>query len=99
MYHVDPYSKAMIWRKFNPGAWDYMVFLAQKEAACNKKVSMRWLIEEARREESLHVKLDNTCSPALARMLIREHPSLRKAISTRASKLEHQASQRCNKAS
>ena len=99
LHCIDPYSKAMIWRKLNPRAWDYMVFLAQKEAACNKKVSVRLLIEEARREESLHVKLDNTCSPALARMLIREYPSLRKAISTRVSKLERQASQRRNKVS
>lgn len=99
LQHNNPYSKAMIWRKVNPQAWSFMVSLAQEEAACGRKISVRWLIEQTRREGSLAAKLDNTCSSAFARMLIQEHPSLQKAISTRTSRLEHETLRQQNKAS
>lgn len=86
-------QRAIRWTKSNPKAWYYMVELAKQEASLQQKISMRWIIEEARKKSfdasgGEVIGISNSLSPALARLLITEVPEARPYIELRHSSVD-----------
>ncbi|WP_332725368.1 hypothetical protein [Gordonibacter sp.] len=78
--------EARLWADENPGRWAFMSSLALHEVRAKRRFGMKWLIEQCRRKDFAGSKMgSNTLAPALARILIEEHPECRRFMSTRHS--------------
>lgn len=76
-------SEARNWVADNPDAWAFMVSRSIHETNAEREFGMKQLIEETRRKDFVDVwgkraSLDNTLSPAFARILIEQHPECRR---------------------
>ena len=81
---------ARLWIKENPEPWRRMVSLALAESRAERRFSVAWLAEEVRKKDYTNIegkpfKLNNSIKPALARILIKEHPEVAPYIETRRS--------------
>lgn len=81
------------WVRDNPDAWRTMVGTALGYAAEGRRFSMETLLQEARYSMrtdgfSQGFKVNNNTRSALARRLVREHPSCRKWVEMRGSKVD-----------
>ncbi|WP_288323442.1 hypothetical protein [uncultured Eggerthella sp.] len=82
--------EARLWKDGNPDADTYITSRALQEARAGRRFGMKQLMEEARRKDfadtkGARTKINNTLSPALARILIEEHPEIRRFMETRHS--------------
>lgn len=74
--------RAHQWVKDNPDGWHYAVTLALNEARQQCHFSMAWVMAQVRQKDFSTVtgesfKVDNTLTPALARILVKEHPEVK----------------------
>lgn len=81
-------ARADEWIRLNPALWRKFTAHCLNEVAHNRRISVRWLIEEVRKRDHVNrngdpVKVNNNYSPIFARRLIAEHPELRGAIELR----------------
>jgi hypothetical protein len=80
--------RALEWVKDNQGAWDYMQQIALKKISSENQFGMAELAEAVRRRDFTNAqgrttKLNNSYIPALARLLVKEHPEARRLMETR----------------
>lgn len=76
------------WVAENEGAWSYMVTTARDYASQGRRFGMQELAEQVRRRDFTDsrgrtTKLNNSCVPALARLLMAEVPACRLLIERR----------------
>lgn len=81
---------ARTWIACNTDAWAFMASRALCEVTAKRRFGMKQLVEEARRKDFAdacggRTVIDNTISPALARILIEEHPEVQRFMETRRS--------------
>lgn len=81
---------ARTWIACNTDAWAFMTSRALCEIRAKRRFGMKQLVEEARRKDFVdayggRTVIDNTISPALARILIEEHPEVQQFMETRRS--------------
>lgn len=84
------------WIRRNPDIWERFTTYALNEAAHQRRVSIKWLLEDARKFDRVDsagdpVKVDNSLAPFFARQLIDEHPEIRPYLETRKSILDRLA--------
>ncbi|MEG1827733.1 MAG: hypothetical protein RR218_10795 [Gordonibacter sp.] len=81
--------EARLWVDENPDRWAFMTSLALREVRACRKFGMKWLIEECRRKDFTGSKMgSNTIAPALARILIEDHPEARRFMVTKHSMVD-----------
>ena len=81
-------TKAYVWIENNQRAWDYMVCMALKEVQAQRRVGMKWIIEETRKKDfatgdGTRFRINNTLSPCFARILMNQYPDVKQYIETR----------------
>ena len=82
--------RAREWRKLNSDVWAKFERHCLNEAAHERRVSVKWLIEDVRAHDYVNrigdpCKINNSFAPIFARMLIHDHPELAHFIETRSS--------------
>lgn len=91
------WGRAEAWCRDNPDAWMFIQSRALREALAKRRVSISWLVGEARRIDFADVRgnrtrIVNDINPCLARMIASEHPEARRFIVTKpsvADEVEH----------
>ena len=86
-------ERALEWRRENPDAYRYMDHLATRESAAQRKVSARWLVEQARKKDFTNVygnttRINNNLTPAIARLIVLDHPETREWFEFRHAKAD-----------
>lgn len=81
------------WIRRNPDIWERFTTYALNEAAHQRRVSIKWLLEDARKFDRVDsagdpVKVNNSFAPFFARRLIDEHPEIRPYVEIRKSILD-----------
>lgn len=84
-------ERAADWIRENPDAWDWIVGEAVKEARAERRFSPRYLAESLRSKDFVSVDgssstINNNLTPALARILIEQHPEVKPWLELRKSK-------------
>ena len=92
-------ARAVEWRDENPSAYAYMESLAVGEARARRKVSARWLVEQARKKDFTSVygnttRINNNLTPAIARLIALDHPETREWFEFRHAKADGDHGQR-----
>lgn len=85
--------RAHLWIDENPDAWAFVVSRALAEAKAGRRFGIKQLVEEARRKDFAdacggRTRICNSLTPAFARILIAEHPEVRRFIDTKRSVLD-----------
>lgn len=80
--------RAEAWRRRNPEAWSYLVFIAKDKARKEQPISGRALIEAAREKAFVDrngndSKVNNDYEPIFARWMMIEHPETAQFIERR----------------
>lgn len=83
-------SRALAWIEENPDAWRYMEGLALREAEAERRFSMKWVAEQARRKDfagkaGKPSAFSNTLTAAFVRILVEGHPEARPFVELRPS--------------
>lgn len=86
-------AQAEEWTLDNPDAWGHMVRLAEREAAADRKFSMRWLADEVRKVDFVDrfgrpAVVNNNILPALARILVKRRPELARFMTLRRASVD-----------
>lgn len=86
-------ARAEEWTRENPDAWAYMVRLAEREAAAERRFSMQWLIEQIRKVDFADVRgrksgVNHNIAAALARILERERPGVSRWLTRRRASVD-----------
>lgn len=88
-----PLEAAAAWKAKHPDAWRYMASQAMWRAERGLKFSMRALVEYVRWHFQLEhpgesYAIDGNAVPAMARLLVAEHPELREYVEMRRTGLD-----------
>lgn len=86
-------AQAEEWTRENSDAWAYMVRLAEREAAAERKFSMQWLIEQMRKVDFVDAHgaksgVNHNIAAALTRILERERPCVKKWLTRRRASVD-----------
>lgn len=86
-------AMAREWADRNPDAWGAMVAIATEHAAEGRRIGTQDLIERIRwhdftSTDGTRTRINNNLSPALARLLVAEHPEVAPYVHLRKSKFD-----------
>ena len=86
-------QRALYWIRGNPEAWCFMIDLVKREAMLQRRISIRWVIEETRKQRfetngGRFASINNSLSPALARLLTLKIPEIRPYVETRRAAVD-----------
>lgn len=85
---------ARLWVKDNPDVWEKWKRIAKEEVQHKRRFGIQWLAEESRKKDQVDsegrpFKINNTLTPALARLLVADLPEVRPYIQLRKSKADY----------
>lgn len=86
-------DRAAEWIRCNPDAWACMVSAALAEAKAQRRFSVRYLTERVRAKEFTDVQgrassVNNDFTPALARLLVEQCPSVAPYVELRRARCD-----------